>query len=168
MRILAIDPGPVASGFVLFDGEHTLDAGHIANRELLKRLRERTFGGPGYMTVIEQVESMGMAVGRSVFETVFWSGRFAQAAGRFRRLPRSAIKLHLCQSRKAKDGDIRRALIERFRDTAVLLGISGHKWAALAVAVTYFDQRQGKDDVTHEVVRHGQDRILPGLHHTQN
>lgn len=147
MRVLAIDPGPKASGFVLYDGEHTFDSGHIRNIELLRRIRQRLFGGPGtYVTVIEQMEPMGMRVGREVFETVFWTGRFAQASGAFSRVPRTAVKLHICRSRRAKDKDIRQALLKRFRNTGVLYGMAGHKWAALAVAVTFLDQRQKRKD----------------------
>lgn len=144
MTILAIDPGPKDSGFVLWDGLRVRDHGHLANEALLDRIRCREFGGP-FLTVIEQVESFGMAVGAEVFETVFWSGRFAQAAGSFDRLPRRAIKLHLCQSMRAKDSNIRQALIDRFgppgtkKAPGLLYGITTHRIAALAVAVTYYD-----------------------------
>jgi hypothetical protein len=85
VRVIAIDPGTETSAFVLFDGRCVLDHGQLENRALLERLIARQFGGPGAMTVIEQIEAMGMSVGASTFETVFWSGRFAQAAGMFER-----------------------------------------------------------------------------------
>lgn len=151
MKVLAIDPGCDQSAFVLFDGARVSDHGLVPNADMLRRLRDRSFGGPGTLTVLEQIESFGMAVGRETFETVFWAGRFAQAAGRFGRLPRSTVKLHLCRSRKAKDGNIRQALLDRFggngavgtaKQPGPLRGISSHRWAALAVAVTWWDLQQ--------------------------
>jgi hypothetical protein len=71
-------------------------------------------------------------------------------------IDRPTIKLHLCGVKNAKDADIRDALIHRFgpgRDAAVgtkknrgpLYGVSGsHAWAALAVAVTAWDQAADK------------------------
>ncbi len=103
--------------------------------------------------VIEQIESFGMAVGREVFETVFWTGRFAEAwcPKRFERMPRREVKQHLCRSARATDSNIRQALIDRFgpgtdkafgkkKAPGPLFGITGHKIAALAVAITWFDQ----------------------------
>lgn len=152
VRVLAIDPGPTSSAFVLFDGSSVCDFGQLKNDELLARLRGRTFGAEPYTTVIEQIESMGMAVGAEVFETVFWSGRFAQASRPFDRVTRRAVKLHLCLSMRAKDGNIRQALVDRFGGQSVavgskkhpgpLFGLSSHRWAALAVAVTWWDSAQ--------------------------
>lgn len=149
MKVLAIDPGCTESAFVLFDGERVSDHGILPNAEMLRRIRARLFGGPDVLTVIEAIESYGMAVGRSTFETVFWAGRFAQAAGRFGRLPRSTIKLHLCHSRRAKDGNIRQALLDRFGGKVAAVGtkhapgpihgVTSHRLAALAVAVTWWD-----------------------------
>lgn len=154
MRILAIDPGPTSSAFVVFDAGRVRDSDHCTNECLLAMMCAPAFMETTDVTVIEQIESMGMAVGASVFETVFWSGRFAQVSEyRFDRVTRRAVKLHLCGSMRAKDQNIRQALIDRFGgDHAIgkkaspgpLYGISSHRWAALAVAVTYFDQQKGQ------------------------
>jgi len=91
-----------------------------------------------------------MAVGAEVFETVFWSGRFAQAwSRRFERMPRREIKQHLCHSARATDANIRQALIDRFGGTEKAIGkkktpgplylLKGHLWAAFAVAITWWD-----------------------------
>ena len=138
-RVLAIDPGPTESAFVLYDGERILDHGHWGNVALLNRLKQRLFG-EAYVTVIEQVEAMGMSVGKSVFETVFWSGRFAQASRPFDRMPRAKVKLHLTGRRNTKDPDIRAALLKRFGGFPA--GFTSHRYAALAVAVTWMDQQQ--------------------------
>jgi hypothetical protein len=92
-------------------------------------------------------------VGREVFETVFWTGRFFEAATRrgaaVSRLPRKTIKIHLCGSARAQDSNIRVALCDRFggserakgtkKAPGPLFGIKSHEWAALALAVTWSD-----------------------------
>jgi hypothetical protein len=98
--------------------------------------------------VIEKVESYGMAVGAEVFDTVLWAGRFAEAAHRVPvvMLPRRAVKLALCGDSRAKDANIRQALLDRFGGSAAigrkaapgpLYGIARDVWSALAIAVTY-------------------------------
>jgi hypothetical protein len=150
MRVLAIDPGYQVSAAVLYDGERVVHHTIEANAVLLS-----CAWGPVNVVVLEQIESFGMAVGREVFETVFWTGRlFEQAdvlAARVVRMPRRAVKLHLCGSSRATDANIRVALVDRFggskaaavgtkRAPGPLYGIKSHEWAALALAVTYHDQ----------------------------
>jgi hypothetical protein len=57
-----------------------------------------------------------MPVGAEVFETIYWSGRFAEAYGveHDARITRIDVKMHLCHSPRAKDGNVRQALIDRF------------------------------------------------------
>ncbi len=70
-------------------------------------------------------------------------------------LKRFDVKLHLCGNARAKDTNIRQALIDRFggiegKSKAVgtkkapgpLYGCKSHMWAALAVAVTWWDTHQ--------------------------
>jgi hypothetical protein len=160
--IYGIDPGTEQSALVsLVDvggGPSVLKAETLPNEELLGRLRmyaARAPYLPDDVVVIEQIESMGMAVGREVFETVFWTGRFYEVVypARVVRLPRRAVKLHLCGSMQAKDANIRQALIDRYggsKEAAVgvkakpgpLYGVKGHEYAALAVAVTWYDQHR--------------------------
>lgn len=149
--ILAIDPGYELSAWVRFDGVSVLAHGIEPNADLLDRLdRERS----AHVT-LEAIESFGMAVGREVFETVWWTGRFFEAASRTgaetSRVPRKAVKLHLCGTARAQDSNIRVALCDRFGGTPAakgtkkapgpLFGIKSHEWAALALAVTWWDQR---------------------------
>ena len=154
MRTLAIDPGPKRSAWIVFSGDRLIDFGLRSNEELRHALRH------GYATqrlvdrvVIEKVEGFGMPVGVEVFETVYWSGRFAEAAHPIPvdRIGRKAVKLHLCGTARAKDPNVRQALIDRYggsKEAAIgrkatpgpLYGISGDVWAALAVAVTHADQ----------------------------
>jgi hypothetical protein len=153
MNIIAIDPGHTHSAYAGYDagGRHLLWFDKVPNGDLLFRLVERMFPAVDTL-VIEQVASFGMAVGAEVFETVFWSGRFAQAwidaGGEFDRLKRMDVKMHLCGHPRAKDANIRQALIDLFgpgKELAVgtkkkpgpLYGVSNDVWSALAVAVTW-------------------------------
>lgn len=65
--------------------------------------------------VIEMIASYGMPVGKEVFETCVWIGRFIQAhSSKYRLVYRADVKMHLCHSMKANDATIRQALIDRF------------------------------------------------------
>lgn len=143
--VLAIDPGTHRSAWLRFDGDRPQGFGITANDILVRALRT---GGLPDVVVIEKVESYGMAVGAEVFDTVLWAGRFAEAANRATvvMLPRRAVKLALCGDLRAKDANIRQALIDRFGGSAAvgrkaspgpLYGISRDVWSALAIAVTY-------------------------------
>lgn len=149
--LYAVDPGTLQSALVVVQtgaqGLSVLDAVLALNGEILARCRR----APASATlVLEQIEAMGMAVGAETFETVFWTGRFYEAwPGLERyRLPRRAVKLHLCGSMRAKDANVRQSLLDRFGGSAAigrkatpgpLYGLHGHHFAALAVAVTWLD-----------------------------
>ena len=144
--LLAIDPGTERSAWLtLIDGA-PYAFGILDNAQLLEELRDGL--GTGSTVVVEQVESYGMAVGREVFETVRWAGRFEEAAAPAPvvLMPRRTVKLAICASPKANDSNIRQALIDRFggspaiRKGGVLYGISKDVWSALAIAVTRHDQ----------------------------
>ncbi len=143
--VLAIDPASFQSAWLRFDDARPQGFGITANEVLAKALRS---GGLPNVVVIEKIESYGMAVGAEVFDTVWWAGRFAEAASRVPvvMLPRRAVKLALCGDSRAKDANIRQALIDRFGGSAAvgrkaapgpLYGISRDVWSALAIAVTY-------------------------------
>ncbi len=151
MLIYGLDPGTTQSALVAYDSESHWSMpdyfiGNDAMLELCYRIRRMR---PHAILVIEQIESMGMAVGKETFETVFWSGRFFEAWGaNATRLTRRAVKLHLCGSMRAKDANIRQALLDKFGgDSAIgkkatpgpLYGLHGHGFAALAVAVTWWE-----------------------------
>jgi hypothetical protein len=175
--IMAIDPGPEQSAYVIVQpnplapgGLQVVEFGIAPNAVV----REELWGFSSLplenrRLVIEQIASMGMAVGAETFETCVWTGRFIEVfeAGSQReahRIPRVPIKVHLCGTAKAKDANVRQALIDRFGgakalqkakaakrnrageivspevEAGPLAGISSHCWAALAVAVVYVDR----------------------------
>jgi hypothetical protein len=68
------------------------------------------------------------------------------------RVTRRQVKLHLCGSMKAKDANIRQAILDRFGGSAAiglkktpgpLYGVKGHEFAALGVALTYAETMLG-------------------------
>lgn len=102
------------------------------------------------LVAIEMIQSFGMAVGKSTFDTVRWIGIFEEAL-RSKCVPvqlvyRPAIKSHLCRSGRAKDANVRQALIDRFGEPGKksapgsTYGLSGDAWSAFAIAVTVYDQ----------------------------
>ncbi len=148
MTILAIDPGTDRSAWCDYSQEYGIRFGTLQNFEMLPFLRHYAEDGAAPDLAVEMVASYGMPVGREVFETCVWIGRFIEAWGRpFRLVYRREVKLHVCASPKANDASIRQALIDRFgpgKDKAIgtkkapgpLYGVHGDEWAALAVAVT--------------------------------
>ena len=146
--VFAVDPGPERSAYVLFDGKRVLDFDIHPNKEL--RSIAHTFRNTPL--VIEGVACYGMPVGKEVFDTCIWIGRFIEAHnGDHKIIYRQDVKLHLCHSARAKDPMVRQALLDRFgpgKERAVgrkkspgpLYGVSSHCWSALAIAVTWYDQ----------------------------
>lgn len=143
--ILAIDPGTTASGYVLFAGGIAADSGVLENDRILEMAR--TWPGP---LAVEMIASYGMPVGAEVFETVRWIGRFQQAyhdPDAVRLIFRKDVKLHLCGTPRAKDANIRQALIDKLgapgtkKNPGPTYGVKSHAWAALAVAVTAAEVR---------------------------
>lgn len=147
--ILAIDPGTTRSAWLVWAGGSVHNHSIEPNEDLLARLRARR-GAIGWadVVVIEKVESYGMPVGFEVFETVRWAGRFEEALHPTPvvLLPRMAVRMHLCGSPRARDPNVRRALLDRFggdsakgtkRDPGPLYGMRSDLWAALGVAVTF-------------------------------
>jgi hypothetical protein len=97
------------------------------------------------------IASYGMAVGSSIFETCVWIGRFIEVARTPVRLCyRKDVKMHLCGSMRAKDGNIRQRLIDIFgpqgtkKQPGKTYGIKSHTWAALAVAVYAAETKENK------------------------
>jgi hypothetical protein len=145
--ILAIDPGCTETAWIVLRYGKPHFWGKEMNEVFRRRIVTAQFEEATF--VLEKVESFGMAVGKEIFETVFWSGRFAEAWGRtFHRIGRKDVKLHLCGTTRAKDSNIRQAIIDKFggskeaaigtkRKPGPLYGIKADVWAALAVGITY-------------------------------
>ena len=174
-KILAIDPGNTESAYVLMREDYSLmltsggnSSGKIDNDFMLNMLKSTcTLYSSGLVdssltVVIEMVASYGMAVGKEVFDTCVWIGRFAQAAmewgAKVDYVYRMQEKMALCHDSRAKDSNIRQALIDRFaqfdkkngkgtkKNPDVFYGFSKDVWSAFAVGVTWLDKNGGKTD----------------------
>ncbi|HET7397654.1 MAG TPA: hypothetical protein VFJ94_03940 [Intrasporangium sp.] len=158
MRVLAIDPGNVESGYALIDAEtrRPIEVGKIANHELRGALLDGQLSDGIEVGAIEMVASYGMAVGKEVFETCVWIGRFIEASGLgLAPIYRRDVKLHHCGSAKAKDANIVQALVDRFAsgepnrgkgtkaEPGFFYGFRADIWQAMALAVMVADRIEG-------------------------
>lgn len=84
---------------------------HIIRHDLDIHIRQ-------YVLAIEMVASYGMPVGETIFETCVWIGRIIETVYRYNipvtKIYRKDEKMNICHSMKAKDSNIRQALIDRF------------------------------------------------------
>lgn len=159
MIIFGIDPGTVESGYVLFNSDNmqVVESGVVGNEELL----QMSSWDNSDIVCIEMVASYGMAVGQTTFDTILWIGRFVQIAvsknKEFKLLyKKKDINPTICFSNKAKDANIRQAILDMFPPTGggsvpqkgtksqpgPLYGVSSHAISALAVALTYCIQNK--------------------------
>lgn len=157
--ILAIDPGNIESAYVLLDNNLKLvEKGKIENEVLLENIGMDRFWYNSKdeedYCAIEMIASYGMPVGKEVFDTCVWIGRFVQAFGNGivpTYIYRKDEKINLCGSMKAKDSNIRQALIDRFaqfdfkngkgtiKKPDWFHGFKADMWQAYAVGVTFYD-----------------------------
>lgn len=152
--ILAIDPGTLATAYALLDENlKPIKFGHVPNEEMLGLVNDLSLTAKHF--VFEMLASYGMPVGEEVFETALWIGRFLEKAynsnfDTFTKIYRKDVKMNLCHSMKAKDGNIRQSLIDRFGPVGVkkspgwFYGVSGDVWSAIAVGVTFADMNGGR------------------------
>lgn len=143
MRVLAIDPGTHQSAYLVWAEGHIERCGIEPNETLLRMLQFRDSADMKDFDVaaIEMVQGMGMIVGQEVFDTCVWIGRmFERCRPEPRLVYRRHIKLHHCQSARAKDSNIRQALIDKYgapgtkHAQGVTYGLKSHIWQAFALA----------------------------------
>lgn len=163
--IIAIDPGTHRSAWIEYTPEthHIGEFGIYDNCDLVANFAFCRWHR--HVLAIEMIASYGMPVGQEVFETCVWIGRFMEAFGSGEFVYRKDVKLHLCQSPRAKDANVRQAIIDLFPATGggktpqigtkkqpgPLYGMSSHVWSALGVALTYaannsFNSRESNND----------------------
>ena len=162
--ILAIDPGPVESAYVVMDPDtyRPISFDKLPNPDLLCRIERFADQHDIRHAAIEMIASYGMAVGAEVFDTCVWIGRiYAETETRFAVLPelvkRLPVKVHHCHSAKATDANIRQALVDRFAqgfgnhgkgtkaNPSPFYGFHRDIWAAYALAVYVADTGERTD-----------------------
>ncbi len=147
--IFSIDPGNVYSAYAILDDRlRPIKFGKVENQKMITIINEER--RPGMKFAVEMVASYGMAVGKEVFETCIWIGRFVETinlrnGAEPTLIYRKEEKMNLCGNMRAKDSNIRQALIDRFgqigtkKNPGWFYGVKADVWAAIAVGVTYHD-----------------------------
>ena len=156
-KIIAIDPGNIKSALLVWHKGEIEDKFIVSNQEVLNFLS--SFSDGGYTLVIEMIASYGMPVGQTIFDTCVWIGRFVQLWNsrgyKWDLMYRKNVKMHLCHNMRAKDSNIRQAIIDKYPangggkcpqvgtkgSPGLLYGITADLWAALGIAITYEEKR---------------------------
>lgn len=150
--ILAIDPGTTESAYCLWDGRTILAKGKVPNVEIAWVIGHTCLQAESFAIEMIGHYGTGMPAGSEVFETCVWIGRFYEwwMLNHPKSLPalvkRGKVKLHLCGTARAKDGNVRQALIDRFgpqgtkNQPGPTYGVSGDVWQAFALAVYAYDE----------------------------
>jgi len=157
VTILGIDPGTSETGWAKYNlSDHAvMDCGITENNGFERMLKLDDIQANYY--ACEWVESFGMPVGKEIFETVHFIGRLSTVKPIWR-VTRKEVKLNLCNSARAKDKNIRQAIVDRFEPTGggkkpqfgtkkhpgPLYGVYDHKMSALAVAITFAETKIGQ------------------------
>lgn len=159
-KILAIDPGNTQSGVAILEMPNfRLEwFAKLPNEDVFKVVKRYDFDE----VAIEMVACYGMPVGKDVFETCLWIGRFIEQLKEHKIsfVYRKEEKIHLCGSMKAKDSNIKQALVNRYakhdfksgkgtkKDPDTFYGVSKDVWQAVAVGVTHYE-KEGAVNETH-------------------
>jgi len=159
--ILAIDPGNVKSAYTLYDKENhkLIEFGKIKNEELILKLidlRKQT-----EQLAIEGIQSYGMRVGQTTFDTCIMIGRYLERwenlGGKTQIIKRTEVKRCITPGVKSNDSVIRKALIKMFPKTGLdskgkpssigvkkspgpLYGVTADCWSSLAISLTFCKQ----------------------------
>jgi len=157
MRILAIDPGNTESGYAIIEQTtcRPLKVGKISNYQLRNQIDNGELLIGVDQVSIEMIASYGMAVGKEVFETCVWIGRYLELLTTICNVDlvyRRNVKLHHCHTSKAKDSNITQALVDRFASGVTnhgkgskaapgwFYGFKADIWQAYALAVYTADK----------------------------
>lgn len=159
--ILGIDPSNLHSAYLflqVYPEIKPLDFGIINNDKLIDLIN----GNPNLpddaniIVAIEGIQSFGMPVGKSVFDTCIVIGRLLQTCitntkyNDVYMLYRKDEKMCLCNSMKAKDSNIRHALMDIYGEVGVkknqgfFYGFKKDCWSAMAIAHTMLQFLDGK------------------------
>lgn len=157
--VVGIDPANVETAAVIceWDSMHVWWKAKERNKVLLSLLVDRILElqehGHDVEIVIEGLQSYGSRVGRSTFETGYWIGYLQCTFDRYRfdhdLIFRSEERKFICNSPRANDAQIRRALVDRFapyeanfgkgnkKNPGFFYGFKQDIWQAFAIAYAY-------------------------------
>jgi len=155
-RWLCLDPGSTNTGVVQLEGDNVVFAENMSNQDTLRQIAKREHS----KLVCESVEYLSRGAGKTLIDTIFWSGVFCWESARgggspYVKMPRVDVKKILLGKGKWKDGDVRRRVIDIYAgpgqtekdviglkaSPGVLYGLSSHTWQALACGLAHRIER---------------------------
>ena len=154
-RVLCLDPGSTETGYVVLDRDtlKPLEFAKVKNGDLVRMMMWKIKFDE---FVTERMESFGMGIGRTTLIASEWVGRFSQVAEilgyQVNYIYRHTEKIHICHDSRAKDSNIRRALIDRFAQHDFkngkgtksnpdwFYGVSKDCWSAIAVGICFVER----------------------------
>ncbi len=176
--IIAIDPGTAQSALIQYRpyptpawGGPIAAAALLPNAAIVTYLR--TTCAVGSPLAIEMIAGFGKPVGKEIFQTCVWIGKFLHEwcpddPPEKHYVYRRDVKRHLCNDITARDTNVRQALIDRFgpgkqkaiglkKTPGPLYGLKSDMWQALGVAVYWADTRMEAPEASEacEAVSHG-------------
>jgi len=152
MRILSLDVGTTESAYALMDhslANPLISFGKYDNRTIAEMVRQFDYDIMAY----EEFASYGMPIGQTTMISIWWNGWYCALCDEhprpYKPILRKDVKMHLCHTMKAKDCNIRQAVIDRYGEPGkkaspgILYGVSKDVWSAIAINITYYD-KEGK------------------------
>jgi hypothetical protein len=127
---LAIDPGNIGAGWVIWreddtklGGLHLREHGRDKNVDIRKFMAKQAKVAKTCHLQIEAPKPRGMPTAAEEMEMLIQIGRFLQMwRGGWTYVFRQPVKIHLCGSVKAKDGNVAQAIKDRFGGDSVAVG----------------------------------------------
>ena len=166
MTIFAIDPSNIHSSYLIWNGREILgksdkvtvngkDFKHrFPNPIIEKHIVCAKHSYSDLEVVIETLQCFGMPIGDSIIKTAFEIGRFQRFLElsniKYHMVKRTDIKMHHCSTTRAKDSNIRQALIDRFgepgrkKEPGLTYGLAKDLWSAFAIATYWYDNKNLK------------------------
>lgn len=152
MLVLGIDPGDKESGYVIWDSnkKRIVKQNIIPNKVLLEKVLTPHNISKIDAFAIEMIASYGMVVGKTIFDTCVWIGKFTQRIEDNNEsvslIYRKQITKWHCKNANADDALLRKYLIAKFGDpcdhTSITKDVRSHTWSALAVATFYSEFKE--------------------------
>jgi hypothetical protein len=145
MRVIGIDPGPRQSGWCDIETAtgKVLRSGVSPNQFVLEHVQNSISFDPRCEVHIEMVANYGRNVGKDVFYSLLWAGRFVEAAGKARLVTRPEVCRTLCGTTKTDKAGVWAAVCDLYggKELAVgkkatpgpLYGVKDHARDAVAV-----------------------------------
>lgn len=180
--VLGIDPGTTETAYCLCEVDDRLSSDSLKVQQFAKLDNESVVGImeeiickclldkniENLYVAIEHLESYGMAVGKTTFETAYYIGRLTEVCRRYdlsiNRIYRHEEKNLICHSVKANDSTIKTALIDIFaehpevnhgkgskKEPDYFYGFKADCWSAFAICYTYLrklEEENMQDTVT--------------------